>query len=79
MPPAELRFMGASDEEFARVGDRVVRSLRELAGLEPAESVLEIGCGYGRVAHALLRSGHAGPYTGMDILPRHVEWCASNI
>jgi len=71
--------MGKSDESFLGVGDTVVAELQELAGLQPEDDVLDIGCGYGRVAHALLRHGHRGDYIGMDILPRHIAWCSEQL
>lgn len=79
MPPSDLRFMGTSDEAFIGVGDGIVGELERFARLEPDEAIIDIGCGYGRVAHALLRGGHRGTYTGMDILPKHVAWCAANL
>ncbi len=71
--------MGRSDEEFLRVGDEIVDAMTELAGLARDASVLDIGCGYGRVAHALLRRGHTGPYSGIDILPPHIVWCEQHL
>ena len=79
LPPPELRFMGRSDEAFLDVGDDVVSELKDLVGLQPDDDILDIGCGYGRVAHALLRHGHVGRYVGMDILARHVIWCADRL
>jgi SAM-dependent methyltransferase len=80
IPPEPLRFMGESDEKFITIGDRTVRQLREVAGLRPDSSVVDIGCGYGRIAHALLRDDEfEGTYLGMDILPRHLEWCRENL
>ena len=38
-----------------------------LAQMFPAGSVLDIGCGYGRVAHQFIANGHR--YTGIDISP----------
>ncbi len=79
LPPPELRLMGRSDEAFLDVGDDVVSELKDLVGLQPDDDILDIGCGYGRVAHALLRHGHVGRYVGLDILARHVVWCADRL
>lgn len=41
--------------------------------------LVDVGCGYGRVAHALLRAGgFRGRYLGLDILPRQIAWCQEN-
>ena len=69
--------MAESAAEFVEIGDDIVRRLREVAGLGPESRVVDIGCGYGRLAHALLRwPGFRGRYAGIDILERHVGWCA---
>ena len=78
-PPKSLRFMGASDDEFIRVGDTIESELRDLANLRDPESIIDIGCGYGRVAHALLRHGHRGTYLGLDILADHIAWCTDHL
>lgn len=75
LPPADLRFMGEDEEAFLAVGDELVRDLTDLCGLKVESSVLDVGSGYGRVAHALWRHGWRGDYLGLDILSRHVRWC----
>lgn len=52
---------------FEQEGKTILELLRTHASLEPASSVLEIGCGCGRAAHALARFLAPGTYTGMDI------------
>lgn len=80
VPPKELRFMGESEEAFLSIGDGLVHSMVEIAGLRPGDSVFDIGSGYGRVAHALMRAGwFKGGYEGMDILKNHVAWCQDSI
>lgn len=80
LPPQKLRFMGDDDESFVAIGDRLVVDLRSLAYMGDFADVLDIGSGYGRVAHALLRD-HAfrGTYVGVDILKRHVDWCHDHL
>jgi SAM-dependent methyltransferase len=60
LPPAELRFMGEDDERFAAIGDGIVVDMIELCALRADAAVLDIGSGYGRVAHALARRGFEG-------------------
>jgi SAM-dependent methyltransferase len=79
IPPEQLRFMGEDEAKFLRLGDAIVAELRDLAGLTGDSVVLDVGCGYGRVAHALLRSHFTGRYRGFDILPKHVAWCVENL
>ncbi|MFN2615312.1 MAG: class I SAM-dependent methyltransferase [Actinomycetota bacterium] len=80
LPPQELRFMREDDERFVRVGDESVEDLRKRAGLDEGSVVVDIGCGYGRLAHALLRwPEFRGRYIGLDILPKHIDWCAREL
>ena len=80
VPPPELRFMGEDEELFRHIGDRTLADLRLLAGLRADDHLVDIGSGYGRLAHALLRWGvFRGRYLGMDILPRHVAWCTEHL
>jgi SAM-dependent methyltransferase len=79
LPPQQLRFMGEDDARFISTGDTLIRELREHAGLGERDNVIDIGCGYGRVAHAMIRSRFRGRYRGFDILPKHVAWCSQNL
>jgi SAM-dependent methyltransferase len=80
LPPAAMRFMGESDERFLATGDESVAELREVVGLGDGERLLDVGCGYGRLAHALLRDGgFAGTYLGLDILPGPIAWCEEEL
>lgn len=76
LPPATMRYMGESDESYLAVGDDAVADLREVVGLRDDERILDIGCGYGRLAHALMRDdSFAGGYLGVDIVAKSIEWC----
>lgn len=79
VPPQELRFMEPTEREYYDVGDRMALELAELTSLKPADAVLDLGSGYGRVASGLWRRGHRGRYLGMDILDRHIQWCATHM
>lgn len=41
-------------------------------------SILEIGCGCGRVAHHLRGNWFKGSYVGIDIDPEALKWCVSH-
>ncbi len=77
VPPPDLAVaFGGGD--FAGLGRQMVGLLGEL-GLSPASRVLDIGCGAGRIAHALLPVlGPEGRYEGFDLFPAGVEWCAAH-
>jgi SAM-dependent methyltransferase len=79
MPPMELRFMAEDDEQFIAIGDMIVVDMIELCALRADASVLDIGSGYGRVAHGLWRREFEGDYLGLEILRRQVDWCAAEI
>lgn len=81
LPPKDLRFMGETDELFIRQADYLSEHVLSLAGTfgsgEP-KHLLDIGCGYGRLAYGLRRRGFKGSYVGFDILSRHISWLNGN-
>lgn len=79
LPPVGLRFMGEDDARFLETGDQLVHDMRRWAGVTDHSVVVDVGSGYGRFAHGLLRGGFRGEYYGFDILPRHVTWCRSHL
>lgn len=79
LPPDELRFMGESDREFVEIGDSLVRTISELGRVRPTDSIIDVGSGYGRLAHALMRSGFRGTYRGFEILKPHAEWTQAHL
>ncbi len=75
-PPQELRFMNETDKMFVEIGDSNL-SLLIGSGFGVHHSMLDVGCGYGRLAYALHRSfpDFSGRYYGFDILTKHISWC----
>ncbi|WP_370521776.1 class I SAM-dependent methyltransferase [Novosphingobium sp. ERN07] len=55
-------------EDFMAQGDGHVAVLRH-HGLENGMAIYDLGCGCGRTAQALQRSGWQGHYTGADVVP----------
>ena len=75
-PPDLLYSVGAN----ARVGDTVLSVLKELGQLRPTDSVLDIGCGVGRVARALVEFLEPpGSYEGFDPMRSCIQWCKREI
>jgi SAM-dependent methyltransferase len=71
--------MGDTQEEFLSVGNQCASLLLDL-GLQGDDSILDVGCGYGRLAFGLLNSlDFIGRYEGFDLQPRHIAWCREAI
>ncbi len=71
-------FVG--DGSWRAVGNEFLRYFRDLGGLRPEESVLDAGCGIGRMAAPLTRFLRPeGRYEGFDIVPDGIDWCAAHI
>jgi SAM-dependent methyltransferase len=77
--------VGSPDaEDFAATGTKLVGRLRRNAGLGPGDVVLDLGCGFGRVARPLTallepRPDGRASYVGVDISADAVRWCSSTI
>ncbi|MBC8155567.1 MAG: methyltransferase domain-containing protein [Bacteroidetes bacterium] len=77
-PPRSRIFIGAGD--FKLVGQEFKRHFINNGGLKPHESVLDVGCGIGRMAIPLtdyLTS--PGQYEGFDIVRQGIEWCQRTV
>lgn len=78
VPPRRLQYVGRR-EDFAPVGaywrDRLVGDV----GVGPEADVLDIGCGIGRAAVALVPHLREGTYEGFDIVPQFIDWCSREI
>ncbi len=73
-PPAELVQCG--DGDFRAVGAEFLGHFVRLAGLQPNERVLDLGCGVGRMAVPLTQYlSDAGSYTGADVSHDAIDWC----
>jgi SAM-dependent methyltransferase len=72
-PPRKLLFQVGGHLEN---GERFLNHFRTMAALQPHESVLDVGCGVGRMALPLTQFlTPPGHYDGFDIMPKHVRWC----
>ncbi len=78
-PPRPLQRL-VGDGDFRAVGASLLGDLVKHTALTPTSSVLDVGCGIGRVAVPLSRFLDAnGHYEGFDIMPQAIEWCQKQI
>jgi SAM-dependent methyltransferase len=79
-PPVRLldeARIGSGD--YDAVGRQFLGVFQEIGGLQPHHRVLDIGCGYGRMAKPLtewLDPARGGAYVGFDVFPKSVRWAA---
>jgi SAM-dependent methyltransferase len=79
--PAELlRLTGCAEEIFESYGAAQFNRFREELNIQPGNTVLEIGCGVGRLAiPATHYLDSSGAYIGMDIIKPSIDWCSTHI
>lgn len=77
-PPRALHYVGGGD--FKTIGRTFVDHFVRICGLTPDETVLDIGCGTGRMAVPLLdHLDKTGRYIGFDISKKAIAWCRKHI
>src|SRR5687767_6949447 len=74
IPPPWAPSLGGTDW-FAETGEEFLRHLRKYCALEPHHTVLDLGCGIGRIARSLARYLTTGSYFGIDIMEPSIHWC----
>ena len=83
LPPVRLRMGGAHFRQDADVVDAAIRDvavLQRYAGLDRNSSLLDWGCGAGRLAVGVKQAlGHVRDYHGVDVQPTLVEWAQTNL
>ncbi|RIJ66991.1 class I SAM-dependent methyltransferase [Nakamurella silvestris] len=62
--------VGGNWEAIGAVEEAVLRA----AGLRPDTDLLDVGCGSGRLAVRLARSGFQGRYLGLDVVPLLLDY-----
>lgn len=80
-PPTELIKMvgGYSAADYEQIGRHFLEVFVTHGGLTPASRVLDVGCGCGRMAMALVSHLESGSYEGFDVLEALVAWCQQQI
>ena len=62
--------------EFKELGVQSLKVLLNYTNIQPSSHVLDIGCGYGRLAIPLTRYlDHEGVYWGVDVMREAIEDC----
>lgn len=78
IPPDNLVRRGSCN--FERTGKEFFRYFTELGNLSKKESVLDVGCGSGRMAVPLTNYlSKEASYYGFDIMTDSIHWCQKNI
>ncbi len=72
-PFIDARYYVANGEEFFRY-------FKSLCNIQPTNSILDVGCGFGQLAAPLSKFMISGSrYEGFDIVRGMIEWCTNNI
>lgn len=89
-----LRLLGLQDErlplrskaisvgrgDFKKIGKKFLDYFIELGDLKSDYKVLDVGCGFGRMAIPLTKYlDKEGLYEGFDIMEEGIKWCTKNI
>ena len=78
IPPRSVHSIGYGD--YKVIGERYFSHFINKCSLGQKNSVLDIGCGSGRMAVPLLKYlDKNGKYTGFDISKKAIFWCQKNI
>ena len=78
IPPSHMIFIGSGD--FEKTGLEFRKYFIDLAGLQPSDKVLDVGCGLGRMAVPLTSYlSREGEYWGFDIVKKGITWCQNRI
>jgi 2-polyprenyl-3-methyl-5-hydroxy-6-metoxy-1,4-benzoquinol methylase len=66
-------FMEPSAEVMLRNGTILLELANKIVDIKNG-SILDVGCGYGRLAYALHSMDFNGSYHGIDILKNQIDW-----
>ena len=73
------RLVNINEGDAKKIGEEFLQYFIEKGGLKNTDSILDIGCGFGRMARPLTSYlSDQGKYEGFDITPKSINWCAKN-
>ncbi len=76
LTPPKSKSASIGTLDFRESGERHLKYLKDYANLSPSDKVLDIGCGYGRMAVPMLPYlDNSGSYDGMDVTADVIKWC----
>ena len=83
LPPQEfmdavagVHFEGIDHINLGRI---LAALVKDLCRLKSNDTVLDLGCGCGRIASHFATDGFSGQYHGLDIVKPMIDWCRDNI
>jgi ubiquinone/menaquinone biosynthesis C-methylase UbiE len=80
LPAPESRAYVGGVDDFLEVGNEFLGYFKSICNLKPDESLLDVGCGIGRMAIPLTTyMGGTARYEGFDIVKSGIYWCTENI
>jgi len=78
LPPDGILFMNKTAKGGVQQGTSQVRLLMESGVNVRTGTLLDVGCGWGRLAYGLLSTGFDGRYIGVDIVRERTDWLEAN-
>jgi SAM-dependent methyltransferase len=83
LPPQDLtpcgRLTWTPEQFYNSACEEADRLLTEM-GMNPESSIVDIGCGVGRLPIGLLARQHQfGGYLGIDVDPNRIRWCQNHL
>lgn len=82
LPDKRLRTGGEEFQDnsyFVQSAREEVQRLIAHFDLTPEQKLLDVGCGFGRLAVGLLSTMPKLAYTGLDVNPMAIDWCQRHI
>jgi hypothetical protein len=78
LPPDGILFMNKTAQNGLQQGTSHARKLGKCGVNVRNGLLLDVGCGWGRLAYGLLNTGFEGKYLGVDIVRQRVDWLNAN-